>query len=78
MAQDIHYIKQTPSYAIFAAMLFWNSTGHLLHKTNPDLSYFELSYGFWEHNYSVGRGTTVYWFCIEVGMQEGLILNIVI
>jgi hypothetical protein len=59
IAQDIYYIKQTPSFAIFAATLFPNSTGHLLHKTIPDLSYFELSYVFWEHNYSVGRGTTV-------------------
>ena len=41
------------------AMLFWNSAGHLLHKTNPDLSYFKLSFVFWEHNDSVGRGTTV-------------------
>ena len=54
IAQDIYYIKQTPSYAIFPATLFWNSTGHLLHKTNPDLSYSELSYVFWEPNYSVG------------------------
>jgi hypothetical protein len=59
IAQDIYYIKQTPRYAIFAATLFSNSTGHLLHKTNPNLSYFELSYVFWEPNYSVGRGTTV-------------------
>ena len=58
IAQDIYYIKQTPRYTIFAATLFWNSTGHLLHKTNPDLSYFEISYVFWEHNDSVGRGTT--------------------
>ena len=28
-------------------------------KQNPDLSYFELSYVFGEHNDSVGRGTTV-------------------
>ena len=28
---------------------------------NPDLSYFELSYDFWEDNDGVGRGTTVYW-----------------
>ena len=41
------------------ATLFLNSTGHLLHKTNPNLSYFELSYVFWEHNDSVGRGTAV-------------------
>ena len=27
-----------------AATLFLDSTGHLLHKTDPDLSYFELSY----------------------------------
>ena len=60
IAQGIYYIKQTPSCAIFTATLFWNSAGHLLHKTNPDLSYFELSYVFWEHNDSVGRGTTVY------------------
>ena len=59
IAQDIYYIKQTLSYAIFPATLFWNSTGHLLHKTNPDLSYFELSYVFWGHIDSVGRGTTV-------------------
>ena len=44
---------------MFTATLFWNRAGHLLHKTNPDLSYFELSYVFWEHNDSVGRGTTV-------------------
>ena len=37
-----------------------NSAGHLLHKTNPDLSYFELNYVFWEHNDSVVRGTTEY------------------
>ena len=30
-----------------------------VHKTNPDLSYFELSYVFWEHNDSVGQETTV-------------------
>ena len=24
----------------------WNRAGHLLHKTNPDQSYFELSYVF--------------------------------
>ena len=46
-------------HKIFAATLFWSSVGHLLHKTNPDLSYFELSYLFWEHNDRVGRGTTV-------------------
>ena len=46
--------------------------------TKLDLSYFELSYVFWEPNYSVGRGTTVYLFCIEIVMQEGLISNIVI
>ena len=34
------------------------SAGHLVHKTNPDLSYFKLSYVFWEHNNSVGQGTT--------------------
>ena len=45
--QDIYYIKQTPSYTIFAAT-----------QTNPD--YFEVSYVFWEHNYSVGKGTTVF------------------
>ena len=28
-------------------------------KTNPDLSYFELIYVFWEHMDSVGQGTTV-------------------
>ena len=60
IAQDIYYKKQTPSCAIFTATLLWNSAGHLLHKTNPDLSYFELSYVFWEHNDSVGRGTTVF------------------
>ena len=59
IAQDIYYKKQTPSCAIFTATLLWNSAGHLLHKTNPDLSYFELSCVFWEHNDSVGRGTTV-------------------
>ena len=59
IAQDIYYIKQTSSCAIFTATLLWNSAGHLLHKTNPNLSYFELSYVFWEHNDSVGRGTTV-------------------
>ena len=36
-----------------------NSAGQLLHKTNLDLSYFELSYVFLGHNDSVGRGTTV-------------------
>ena len=30
-----------------------------LTKTKSDLSYFELSYVFWEHNDSVGPGTTV-------------------
>ena len=60
IAQDIYYIKQTPSCAFFAITLFRNSAGNLLHKTNPDLSYFELSYVFWEHIDSVGRGTTVY------------------
>ena len=55
--QDIYYKKQTPSCAIFTATLLWNSAGHLLHKTNPDQSYV-----FWEHNDSVGRGTTVYFF----------------
>ena len=59
IAQDIYYKKQTPSCAIFTATLLWNSAGHLLHKTNPDLSYFKLSYVFWEHNYSVGPGITV-------------------
>ena len=49
----------TVGCAIFTATLLWNSAGHLLHKINPDLSYFELSYVFWEHNDSVGRGTTV-------------------
>ena len=29
-------------------------------KQTPDLSYLELSYVFWEHNDSVGRGTTVH------------------
>ena len=38
----------------FAATLFWNRVEHLLYKTNPDLSYV-----FWEHTDSVGRGTTV-------------------
>ena len=61
IAHDIYYKKQTPSCAIFTATLIWNSVGHLLHKTNPDLSYFELSYVFWEHIDSVGRGTTVIW-----------------
>ena len=59
IAQDIYYIKQTQSCAIFAATQFWNSAGHLQHKTNPNPSYFELSYVFWEHNDSVGWGTTV-------------------
>ena len=54
IVQDIYYIKQTLSGAIFTATLIWNSAGHLLHKTNPDLSYFKLSYVFWEHNDSVG------------------------
>ena len=58
IAQDIYNIKQTPSHAILAATLFLNSTGHLLHKTNPDLSYFELSYHFEEHKDSVGQETT--------------------
>ena len=59
IAQDIYYKKQTPSCAISTATLLWNSAGHLLNKTNPDLSYFELSYVFWEHNDSVGQETTV-------------------
>ena len=59
IAQDIYYKKQTPSCAIFTATLLGNSAGHLLHKTNPNLSYFELSYVFLGHNDSVGRGTTV-------------------
>ena len=59
IAQDIYSIKQTPSCTILAATLFWNSAGHLLQEKNPYLSYFELSYVFWEHNDSVGRGTTV-------------------
>ena len=50
IAQEIYYIKQTPSCAIFAVTQ---------HKINTDLSYFELTYVFWEHNHSVGRGTTV-------------------
>ena len=60
IAQDIYYIKQTPSCSIFTATLFWSRAGHLLNKTNPDLSYFELSYVFWELNDSVDRGTTVH------------------
>ena len=52
---NLYYIKQTQSCAIFEPTLIW----HLLHKINPKLSYFEISYVFWEHNYSVGRGTTV-------------------
>ena len=40
-------------------MLFWNSSGHLLDTTNPELSYFKLSYLFEEHKDSVGRGTSV-------------------
>ena len=36
-----------------------HSAGYLLHNTNTNLSYFEPSYVFWEHNDSVGRGTTV-------------------
>ena len=59
IGQDIYNIKQTPSHSILAATLFLNSTGHLLHKTNPDVSYFELSYVFWGHNYIIGRGTTL-------------------
>ena len=65
--QEIYYIKQNPSCAIFAATLFWNIAGHLLHKTNPSLSYFKLSYVFWEHNDSVGRGTTVLVYHMEDG-----------
>jgi hypothetical protein len=34
IAQEIYYIILTPYCAIFAAMLFWNSPGHLLQKTN--------------------------------------------
>ena len=64
--QDIYYIKQIPNCAILAPMLFWNRAGHLLYKTNPDLSYFELSYVFWEHNDSVGRGTTLSYFLAEI------------
>ena len=30
------------------------------------LSYFELHYVFWEHNDSVGRGSTVYGFALEI------------
>jgi hypothetical protein len=59
IAQDICNIKQTLSYSIIAATLFSNRAGHLLHKTNPNLSYFKLSNVFWEHNDSVGRETTV-------------------
>ena len=33
---------------------------YYVYKTNPNLSYFELSYVFWEHNDSVGRGTIVF------------------
>ena len=33
--QDIYYIKQTLSRAIFSATKCWNSIEHLLHKTNP-------------------------------------------
>ena len=65
IAQDIYYIKQPQSYSIFTATLLWNNTRHLLHKTNPDISYFKLSYVFWEHNDSVGRGTTVHIFLME-------------
>ena len=37
-----------------------------VHKTNPGLSYFKLSYVFWEHNDSIGRWTTVYfWHRLE-------------
>ena len=56
----LNWVPKNSSCAIFTATLLWNSAGHLLHKTNPDLSYFELSYVFWEHNDSVGRGTTVF------------------
>ena len=43
----------------FVAMLFWNSPGHLLQKTTPELCYFDLRYVFWGHNDSVGRGSAV-------------------
>ena len=58
----IYYIKQITSCAILPATLFWNRAGHLLNKTTPDLRYCKLSYVFWEHNDSIGRGTTVYIF----------------
>ena len=46
----------------FVAMLFWNSPGHLLQKTTPELCYFDLRYVFWGHNDSVGRGSAVHTF----------------
>ena len=84
IAQDIYYIKQSLSWAILTATLFWNSAGHLLQKPNPNASYFKLSYVFWEHNDSVGRGTTVlisedyensFQFIYFIGIE--LILNII-
>ena len=44
---------------ILKNVAYWPTVYITGHKTNPDLSYFELSYVFWEHNDSVGRGTTV-------------------
>ena len=38
---------------------FWNSAGHLTHKINPNLSYFDLSYVYLEHINSVEWGTSV-------------------
>ena len=38
---------------------FWNSAGHLLQKTTPKLTYFNLRYVFWEHHDSVGWGSTI-------------------
>ena len=59
--QEIYSKKKnwSPVKLFFTAMLFWNSSGHLLDTTNPELSYFKLSYLFEEHKDSVGRGTSV-------------------
>ena len=51
-------------------MLFWNSPGHLLHKTTPELCYFDLCYVFWGHNDSVGRGTTVIYIAAKEYKQH--------
>jgi len=53
-------------------MLLWNSPGHLLHKTNHNLSYFKLSYVFLEHKDKAGKGTTVQYVLYRMKFSKGI------